>query len=237
MSSVMGNIIFGIRDFLHQTFRGLPVILLGSILAFSVFQANFNLMLVWFGLFLVTPVVVFLLNQVVATVLLNPENASKNTFWKILQNDTCRLFGPAEGTSPMLVFPSYWTSIVAFFFAYLFMNAYNLYNMPDQPKSPQESNDRRKTQTLISMILIAVSAILTYVFRYALTGCETLPGMLMGVGVGSFVAYGWYSFLEACGVGRLDDIYAIKSRILPMQVHSEEAPNMCVPVENKGDEL
>lgn len=235
MSSMIGNMIFGIREFFAQTFRGLPVILLGSMLAFSVFQSNFNLMLVWVGSFLLVPVVVFLLNQLVATALSNPLNASSNTFWKILQNDTCRMFGPAGGTSPMLVFPSYWTSIVSFVFFYLFMNAYNIYNMPDQPKSPQESNDRRRSQTMMSMILLSVTAVLLFIFRYVLTGCETLPGMIVGVLTGSLLGYGWYSFLAACGVGRMDDVFAIKSRILPMQVHSEDAPNMCIPVEPKAE--
>lgn len=235
MSSMIGNMIFGIREFVFQTFRGLPVILLGSMLAFSVFQSNFNLMLVWVGSFLLVPVVVFLLNQLVATTLSNPLNASTNTFWKILQNDTCRMFGPANGTSPMLVFPSYWTSIISFVFFYLFMNAYDIYSMPDQPKSPQESNDRRKTQTMMSMILLIVSAVIIFVFRYALTGCETLPGMIMGVLTGSLLGYGWNSFLSACGVGRMDDVFGIKNRILPMQVHSEDAPNMCVPVEPKTE--
>jgi hypothetical protein len=235
MSSVIGNIIFGIREFVFQTFRGFPVIILGSILAFSVFQSNFNLMLVWIGLFLLTPIVVFGINQIVATLLSNPLNASTNTFWKIFQNDTCRMFGPAGGTSPMLVFPSYWTSIMSFLFFYLFMNAYNIYSMPDQPKSPQESNDRRKSQTMIAMILLTIAAVITFVFRYALTGCETMPGMIMGVLTGSLLGYGWYSFLAACGVGRLDDVFGIKNRILPMQVHSEQAPNMCVPVDQKDD--
>lgn len=231
MSSSIGKIILGVREFVAQTFRGLPIILLGSILAFGVFQSNFNMILFWVGMCVLVPLLTFLSNQAVATLLSNPSNEASNTFWKIFQNDTCQMVGPPSGTSPMLVFPSYWTSMIAFFFFYLMYNASSIYNMPDQPKSPKESNDRRKTQTFFSMILIGIAMVLTFIFRYALTGCETLPGMAMGLTLGGVTAYMWQSFLEKCGVGRLDDLFGIKNRILPMQVHEEEVPHMCVPVQ------
>jgi hypothetical protein len=39
----------------------------------------------------------------------------------------------------------------------------------------------------------------------------------------------WYKFMRRCGLGRLDDIFGINNRILPMQSYETKEPTVCLP--------
>jgi hypothetical protein len=118
--------------------------------------------------------------------------------------------------------------MIAFFFSYLFFNAYRLYTKQGESKAPQEAVTARKSQAVMSMILLSAIGILFTIMRYG-TSCETALGILVSWLLGSGLAYGWYEFMRRCGMGRLDDLFGISNRILPMQSYEDKSPSICVP--------
>ena len=83
---------------------------------------------------------------------------------------------------------------------------------------------------MMSMIFVVGAAIVITIFRYAKTSCETGTGLFTSWLIGGLLAWGWYDFMRKCGLGRLDDIFGISNRILPMQSYEDNTPVTCVPV-------
>lgn len=129
---------------------------------------------------------------------------------------------------PMCVVPSYWMTMMAFFFSYLFVNALTLQQKQANSRAPANAVSARKSQALTAMVLVGVTGLLTTMFRYA-TACETGLGVLISWGLGYGLASGWQSFMRKCGLGRLDDLFGISNRILPLQSYEEVDPTVCVP--------
>jgi hypothetical protein len=49
---------------------------------------------------------------------------------------------------------------------------------------------------------------------------------LLGYGL----AKGWFDFMRNCGMGRLDDIFGISNRILPLQSYESPTQVTCMEV-------
>lgn len=229
----MSDFICSTRNLLSQGFRSLPVMLGGSILLLGLLQSNFNLLFFFTGLFLITPIAATILNGVWELLFsLTPAWLTiPQQFWIVLGGGTeaCSIFTSSSGPStPINSVPSYWMSMIAFFFSYLFFNAYTLYTKQGESKAPQEAIMARKSQAVMSMILLSAIGILFTIMRYG-TSCETALGILVSWLLGGGLAYGWYEFMKRCGMGRLDDLFGISNRILPMQSYEENEPSVCVP--------
>ena len=136
--------------------------------------------------------------------------------------------------SAMNVVPTYWVTIMGFFFTYLFINALRLYKKQETSKAPASSVAARKSQSMTSMIIIIAVGIIFAIMRYA-TSCETMLGMILGSLLGGSIAYGWNKFMKRCGLGRLDDLFGISNRILPLQSYEETEPTVCVPTSSSSD--
>ena len=108
------------------------------------------------------------------------------------------------------------------------MNALFLYKKQENEKAKKEGVTARKSQALISMIVAVMVGIGFSILRYA-TSCETMFGILISWGLGIGMAIGWYKFMRICGLGRLDDLFGISNRILPLQSYEEITPTVCVP--------
>ncbi len=234
MPSVISPFICGTRNLISQSFRSLPVILGISTVVLGLVQGNINFFFFFVGLSIVAPTAAFLLNVMWELVFSNTPNWLTVPFvlWKLPEASAaeCAIF-TLDITTPastMNVVPSYWLTMMLFFYSYIFLNAKTLYERQETSKAPKAAVEARKTQSMISMILVSVFAFLTVLLRYA-TGCETALGTLVSGVLGYFLASGWYEFMKACGLGRLDDLFGISNRILPYQSTDDAAPTVCVP--------
>jgi hypothetical protein len=143
--------------------------------------------------------------------------------------EACNIFTVGAGASvtTLNVVPSFWMSMIAFFFTYLYVNAIHLYDKQETSKAPKIAVAARKSQAIVSMIVVMGLAILTTILRYG-TSCETGLGILVSWILGYGLGYGWYKFMRSCGLGRLDDLFGITNRILPQQSYQELDPTVCV---------
>lgn len=234
MSSAVGGFICATRNFLSQGFRSLPVLLGGAILFLGLVQGNFNLMFFFSGMFILAPTVAIMINGLWELVFSNtpewftiPEYA-----WKTpaANADACNLFvvGVSSEVGVMNVVPSFWMTMMAFFYTYLFSNGLKLYEKQENSRAPKAAVQARKSQAMISMIIVIMAAIVTTVLRYG-TSCETGLGVLVSWITGGWLGYWWYEFMRSCGLGRLDDLFGIANRILPLQSYEDADPTVCVP--------
>lgn len=233
MPSFVNDMICGARNMIQQGFRSLPVILATTILILGMTQGNVNFLFFFVGMFLVTPTATLIVNRIWdLLVTFVPGFKSINPAFYIVKDGTaaqCSVFSTdPSAIQNMIGVPSYWMAMTAFFFAYLFINGLKLYNMKASEKAPKHSVDARKSQAAMSMAIIVAIGIIVTIFRYA-TSCETALSVLASWGLGGGLAYGWYNFMRACGLGRLDDIFGIANRILPLQSYEDKDPTVCVP--------
>lgn len=229
MASIISQFVCGTKNLLSQGFRSLPVILTSTILVLGMAQGNINLLFFFVGLAILSPTACLIVNLLWELIFKNVTSLPAN-YWQVPSGsvEQCNIF--AVGTTSEIVnaVPSYWLTIMAFFFTYLIYNASDLYNKPENVAAPKPATEARKFQTLTSMILLIVSGIVFTILRYA-TNCETGIGVLVSWLIGGLLAGGWYTYMRSCGIGRLDDIFGISNRLLPYQSYQEPVPTMCVP--------
>lgn len=233
-SAAVGDFICLTRNFLAQGFRSLPVLLGGSILFLGLVQGNFNLMFFFAGMFILAPTAATVVNGLWEIIFSNTPwwLTIPAPLWQTTAGnaEACNLFtvGFSDKTVMMNTVPSFWMTMTAFFFSYLFSNALKLYNIQESSKAPANQVRARKSQAVTSMIGIVGLGILITILRAATT-CETLLGIFVSWILGGYLGYFWYDFMRSCGLGRLDDLFGISNRILPMQSYEEADPTVCVP--------
>lgn len=218
---------------LKQGFRSLPVILATTVLILGMTQGNVNFFFFFVGMFLVAPTATLSMNRIWELLVTHvPGFKSINPAMYIVKDGSaaqCAVFSTdPSAIQSMINVPSYWMVMIAFFFTYLFVNGKKLYDMKASDKAPKHAVEARKSQAAMSMAIIVAVAVIVTIFRYG-TSCETALGVLASWGLGGGLAYGWYSFMRACGLGRLDDIFGIANRILPLQSYEDKEPTVCVP--------
>jgi hypothetical protein len=244
MQNWFGDIICSTRQFLDQGFRSLPTILAGAVLILGLLQGNLNFLFFFVGLFLVAPLGALLANGAFEFLAVNipsllPEWIGSfvripEELWMVPQGaaEQCSMFTPFPSSGvpgAINAVPSYWMTIMAFFFFYLFANAYSLYTRQSDSKAAPEAVQARQQQAIVGMTMIGILGATVTIMRYARTGCETGLGILASLVVGGLLGTGWHSFMQSCGMGRLNDIFGITNRILPMQSYEEDTPVTCVP--------
>jgi hypothetical protein len=234
MSNWIGDIICGARNFLDQGFRSLPTILGGATLLLGLTQGNLNFLFFFVGLFIVAPLGALITNGLTEFLFSNFFTFIPQELWLVRggSSDQCSMFTVFPSNLPataMNAVPSYWMTIVAFFFFYLFANAVNLYTKQSTSKAPKDAVDARRAQAMIGMIMLGITGTVFTILRYAKTGCETGLGVLVSILLGGSLGYGWYEFMRSCGLGRLDDLFGISNRILPLQSQEDNTPVTCVP--------
>jgi hypothetical protein len=234
MSSSLSEFICGTRNFVAQGFRSLPALLGFSILLLGLTQGNINFIFFVVGLFIIAPLGALLANLGID--FLGSYLPESFTTYLMVDNalaPQCNIFTtPLSDSSPlrMTVTPSFWMTIMAFFFTYLFSNAKRVYSLAESSKASKRAVEARKSQSIMAMTIVIALAIVVTLVRYGTTGCETAFGVLMSWVVGGSLAIGWYSFMRRCGLGRLDDMFGILNRILPLQSSEDYDPQVCVPV-------
>jgi len=234
MTSIISQIVCGTRNLLAQGFRSLPVLLSSTILVLGMAQGNINLLFFFVGLAILSPTACLLVNLLWELIFSNTPSwlTIPSVYWKVSGGDSeqCNLFTLNDSSMPSIinVVPSYWLTIMAFFFTYLISNASSLYKKQENSKAPKSATEARKFQTLVSIVLLSACSIIFTILRFA-TQCETPLGVIISWVLGGYLGYGWYTFMRGCGLGRLDDIFGISNRLLPLQSYEEPMPTMCVP--------
>ena len=183
MQNLFGDFICSARQFLDQGFRSLPTILAGATLILGLIQGNLNFLFFFVGLFLVAPLGALLTNGLFEFLAINvptwlPESIGSwvripEEFWLVPQGaaEQCSMFTPfpKPGVPGAInAVPSYWMTIMAFFFFYLFSNAYSLYTRQATSKAPQEAVQAREQQAIVAMVMIGLLAVTVTIIRYAL---------------------------------------------------------------------
>jgi hypothetical protein len=234
MTSIISPFVCGTRNLLSQGFRSLPVLIGGSVLILGMAQGNINLLFFFVGLCILSPTSALLINMLWELVFSNTPSFLTVPFslWKLdgATAEACGIYSIGGSVPPTTLnaVPSYWMTMIAFFYVYLYSNAHSLYDMKEVKNAPKIGVEARKSQTMASMVIVIVGGILTTLLRFA-TGCETALGILLSWFLGSFLAHYWYKFMRRCGLGRLDDIFGINNRILPMQSYETKEPTVCLP--------
>ncbi len=137
------------------------------------------------------------------------------------------LTSPTPGGPPIPSTMSFWTTSMAFFFTYFFLNAKTLFNRPVAANASYEKVQARKVQSVMAIIIAGVLALGLIIYRMK-NGCESPIGLLLGIGGGVGLGYGWFEALKACSGDRLVDLFGIANRI--MSADRLSAPQVCVPV-------
>jgi len=214
------------QNFISQGFRSLPVLLASTVFFLGLVQGNFNFLFFFVGFAILTPTL-SLVTNILFEFLFMYFNVPKS-LWTV--PNPCPLSSASfDSTGAACVVPSFWYPMSIFFFMYVLFNGIDLFNRPAVPNASKVAVTVRQTQTMMSMILVSILIILVTIVRY-ISGCETALGMIVGLGIGSLTAYLWYSFVRACGLGRISDIFGISNRILPYQTNQDDNPTVCVPM-------
>lgn len=121
----------------------------------------------------------------------------------------CSILPVARGCSYTPV-PSLWVALSAFFATYIFTNALNVYTqVPTRTNKDSLSVQQRKGVGLISMLAVLVLFFFLLIPRYMMTTCETILGIVLGLGIGITGGYLWWTVLDACGPDVYPDIHGV----------------------------
>jgi hypothetical protein len=213
MSSSLGSYVCGMRNFLDQGFRSLPTILANCVLLLGLLQGNFSYIFFFIGLFILAPISSLGFNKLFYKF----KKDSPNWYAPNGNAEQCQLFpvfptGSLSG--PAFAVPSYWVTIIAFFFSYLITNASAVYQLDPEDGAKEEAIRRRKFQTGSSIFVLATFFVIFMIVRFSVSQCETKWGMLAGTAIGGSLGYFWYWFLGKCGLGQFDDMFGIKTQII-----------------------
>lgn len=139
----------------------------------------------------------------------------------LLNAENCALYRTSDVTVPRV--PSIFIAHLAFFFGFLYTNAYVVYNLKSQANADQTHVDNRKTRALMTMVVLALVYTGIVLIRYNMTGCESLLGVIFTSVVFGTFGYLTYNFAEFCGA-RNADILGIASGIYDRNI---DTPVVC----------
>jgi hypothetical protein len=215
-----------LRSLLTESFLFLPFVLAGWSFFMGMVQGNVALLVLFLGQAIAVPLLSSTLNKILQF-LSKQTGLFNTTAITILDTDVCQLFPTATpGTDFVDAAPTAWLAQVVFFFSFLMSNAAALYSRKEREGADPEKVTRRKTQALFSLILSSLALFALLFIRAFYTGCETLPGALIGATVLGSFGYGWYKLAEACSA-RDADIFGIVQGIMPQEAQIEP-PMTCV---------
>lgn len=197
-----------IRQMVLYSFMSLPLMLIAFLGFMSLALGNVGMIILFLGHILVVPVATFLLHM--ASILL-PESAKF-----VPARDICNFIPsyPTTGTS-VNVFPSYWVAHFLFFMGYFLQNAQNLINKSAESGAPKDRVELRQSQGRVAMTVGVVATLAILYARFKLTGCETIPGVVVAAATMVPLGIGWYMMATLAGA-RDGDIFGIAGRIMPL---------------------
>jgi len=205
----------------------LPVVLALTALFLGGSQGNVNYLLFFVGLGLLAPIVALGANMLLELIVNKLFSEEYSAWWLIPGGMQCSILSTPLDTGVQFAIPTYWTVLTVFFFSYLFWNARELNMREPEPGAKKSAIDARVSQSMVAMTMMPI-VLAGLLFIRSWTGCETLVGMTVGTLIGGSLGYGWHNFLKACGMGRLDDMFGINNRIVPVASLNPKDPKVCV---------
>jgi hypothetical protein len=209
----MPSLVETIRQTVLHSFMSLPLMIILFLGFMSVALGNVGLIILFLGHITVVPVLTSFLNLVSSILLSIPGITTVRT------SDVCTLIPgmpwiPFDNANITNVFPSFWMANFFFFISYFIQNAMYLSTKKPLEGAAQELINNRKARAIAALIVGITIAILFPILRYSLTGCETIPGILVAAATFVPLGVGWYYMATATGA-RDGDIFGITSAILP----------------------
>jgi hypothetical protein len=194
------------RDFINITMRFMPLFLAASMIVFGLISANYSMLLVWLGMYVLVPLAVIILAFIAGKIRL--------PLFKDVGDRAYSFFQGVAFSEQGTATPYVSNSILVFFFAYLFFNGLSVYQ--DQEQNP---NDMTKTKNRIKGVIGMVGSILllglVFLFKYRQMGFSEKPVafiVLFPAIIG--LAYGWNDFLRSCASS--NDLYgAVSNKFAP----------------------
>lgn len=216
--SSLGLTILSARETIFHFFRSLPIAMFVTLITLGSFQGNINLILFAIGLGITAPLLATCSNIIFEFLFSALDNKFEldHSYWSIPNGASCTLFDTLSKNplNSMNSVPTTWCVMTAFFFSYLFLNAYDIYTREIPNNADEIAVDARKTRCGMAMFFIIVLGLVSLFARYSVTHCETGIGLIIGSGIGIYSSYLWYQMVRACGTGIFDDIFGISSRML-----------------------
>lgn len=126
--------------------------------------------------------------------------------------DNCAVI-PGTGMKVTRV-PSTYLAHLAFFFSFLFTNAYYVYNIPKDKSSSNELYENRRNRSAMIMTILISLYIVIVVIRYNITGCESYYGITLTTSIFGALGFGAYKLAELCGA-RNSDVLGISTSFIP----------------------
>ena len=142
---------------------------------------------------------------------------------RLIGKDNCAIIpGSADPVSRV---PSAYLAHVAFFFAFLFTNAYYVYTAEQESSDSSVQYVNRKYRSAMIMGTIITLYIIIIFAIYNITGCDSSLGILFTTLAFGGIGFGTYKLAELCGA-RTADILGISSSFVPDSA-GNSAPLAC----------
>lgn len=140
----------------------------------------------------------------------------------IYGNDNCSIFpGMSDITSKV---PSFYLAHIAFFVGYVFTNALTIFNMSNTSNDEEKGYNSRRYRSIVSMVTISILYLLLVLFRYNVTGCESLLGIFFTSSTFATLGLVWYLLAKYCGC-RAADLSGIATSLVSQKAKS---PIVCL---------
>jgi len=142
---------------------------------------------------------------------------------RLVGKDNCAIIPDTEGDVTKV--PSAYLANVAFFFAFLFTNAYYVYITHDGGNSSSTQYENRRYRSAMIMATIITLYLIIVFTRYNITGCDSPLGILYTTLAFGALGFGTYKLAEMCGA-RAVDILGISSSFIPNSAEND-VPLVC----------
>jgi hypothetical protein len=119
--------------------------------------------------------------------------------------------------------PSAYLAHVAFFFTFIFTNAYYVFNESKKDYTSSNQYDNRRYRSAMIMATVITLYLIIVFARYNITGCDSSLGVLYTTIAFGALGFGTYKFAELCGA-RSVDILGITTSYVP---EAAEVPLAC----------
>jgi hypothetical protein len=206
-----------LKNSLILLFFRLPLILIIISFFLGLSLGNVGLIFLCFGLIFVMPFITFIVQHLFFAL-------KKVPYSDIL------LFAHNEsydGTE-INVTPSYWVTLVVFFFVYLIINASILLNLNKTDSTSSDTKKEKENNRKLHMKVILVFTCLTLAALLAIRGysnTETVFGMIIGVLVGGGISTAFYYSVKGVIGVEVVDVFGVENQMIETKDFSK--PYMC----------
>jgi len=209
-----------VRTTLALAFQSFPLLMSSFIGFLAIGLGNLGLFILFMGQAVIVPLVTAIAQSI------SERLPDPNNLYHVKSSQASQLVplhpfsGPTQNVTP-----SYWMMQVSFLFFYILANAVSIYMLPVDSKLPAVFTENRKS-TAITIMVTTFFWLGLILWLRTMTHTEHLTGILVAIGLGCPLGFGWYQFAAICGA-RSADVFGIVQQILPASA-LETTPMTCV---------